>query len=235
MRCYVLASLAALGSVSALQMAAAPARATVCMQETQATPSTTSTAVDGRVVPTTGGAASGWQLVVGNAQKRAATVKADQDATAAAMATGFLVFWNLPLPVPVFADVFLSTAVAGILGVVAGFREDFLGDAARTVGKTVSSAGGAVAEKLSPATEALTSKLPGAGGEGLSMSDIKKCTPDRGRLCPARRSRVGVSHCTRRRGRRNAGVHPHRAGLLDRRLPGRLDFLLQPERALARL
>ena len=83
--------------------------------------------------------------VVRAAQVRAAEVKADQDATFAAMATGFIGFFALPTIDNFFADILLSTVVAGVIGVVAGFREDGLGDAARTVGGGVSKAVGTVA------------------------------------------------------------------------------------------
>ena len=105
--------------------------------------------------------------VVRAAQVRAAEVKADQDATIAAMATGFIGFFALPTIDNFFADILLSTVVAGVIGVVAGFREDGLGDAARTVGGGVSKAVGTVA---GPAID----KAKDLAGDGLSMDDIKK-------------------------------------------------------------
>ena len=105
--------------------------------------------------------------VVRAAQERAAAVKADQDATIAAMATGFTGFFALPLIDNLFADLFLSTVIAGVIGVVAGFREDGLGDAARAVGGGVSKAVGTVA---GPAID----KAKDLAGDGLSMEDVKK-------------------------------------------------------------
>ena len=61
------------------------------------------------------------------AQVRAVEVKDGQDATVAAMATGFVGFFALPTIDNIFADLFLSTVLAGVIGVVAGFREDGLG------------------------------------------------------------------------------------------------------------
>ena len=104
--------------------------------------------------------------VVRAAQARAAQVKADQDATAAVMATGFIGFFALPTIDNFVADLFLSTIVAGVIGVVAGFREDGLGDAARTVGGGVSKVVGPVA---GPAIDKAK-----AFGDGLSMDDMKK-------------------------------------------------------------
>ena len=75
-----------------------------------------------------------FTAVVKAAQVRAVEVKAGQDATAAAMVTGFVGFFALPTTDNILADLFLSTVVAGAIGVVAGFRQDGLGDAARTVG-----------------------------------------------------------------------------------------------------
>lgn len=105
--------------------------------------------------------------VVRAAQERAAAVKADQDATIAATATGFIGFFALPTIDNFFADFFLSTVVAGVIGVVAGFREDGLGDAARAVGGGVSKAVGTVA---GPAID----KAKDLAGDGLSMNDVKK-------------------------------------------------------------
>ena len=105
--------------------------------------------------------------VVRAAQERAAAVKADQDATIAAMATGFTGFFALPTIDNLFADLFLSTVIAGVIGVVAGFREDGLGDAARAVGGGVSKAVGTVA---GPAID----KAKDLAGDGLSMEDVKK-------------------------------------------------------------
>ena len=101
--------------------------------------------------------------VVRAAQERAAAVKADQDATIAAMATGFTGFFALPTIDNLFADLFLSTVIAGVIGVVAGFREDGLGDAARAVGGGVSKAVGTVA---GPAID----KAKDLAGDGLRSS-----------------------------------------------------------------
>jgi len=105
--------------------------------------------------------------VVRAAQVRAVEVKDGQDATAAAMATGFVGFFALPTIDNIFADLFLSTVLAGVIGVVAGFREDGLGDAARTGGRSVSKVVGTVA---GPAID----KAKDLAGDGLSMDDIKK-------------------------------------------------------------
>mmetsp|Transcript_38002 Transcript_38002/g.65166 ORF Transcript_38002/g.65166 Transcript_38002/m.65166 type:complete len:150 (+) Transcript_38002:22-471(+) len=83
---------------------------------------------------------SGWQQVVRNAQERAATVKAEQEATAGAMAVGTLAVFALPLIDNFVLDLTFSALVGGgATGYVAGFREDAVGDAARSVGKVVSS------------------------------------------------------------------------------------------------
>ena len=82
--------------------------------------------------------------------------------------------WQLDSPVfalptidNLFADLFLPTVIAGVIGVVAGFREDGLGDAARAVGSSVSKAVGTVA---GPAID----KAKDLAGDGLSMEDVKK-------------------------------------------------------------
>lgn len=114
---------------------------------------------------------------VTNARARAAAVKADQDATVGAMAIGAGAVFALPLVDSVFADLVLSTIIGGgLLGFLAGFREDGVGDAARSVGGVVAKIAGQAAAKLDETgvVEKIQAKLPGGGGEGLSMSDIKK-------------------------------------------------------------
>ena len=119
----------------------------------------------------------GWQTVVANARGRAEALKADQDATVAAMAVGTLGVYALPLFSNGPFDLVFSTAVGGGLsGYVAGFRDDAAGAAARKVGGTVSSAVGQAGKALddSGVLDTVKEKLPGGGGEGLSMKDIKK-------------------------------------------------------------
>lgn len=125
-----------------------------------------------------------WQTAVENARARATAVKGQQDETAAAMAVGTIAAFALPI-IPKFdnvvADLFLSALIGGgILGVVAGFREDAAGDAARRVGRTAADAAGQVSAKVQEldsqygVSEGIRAKLPGEGGQGLSMADIKK-------------------------------------------------------------
>ena len=120
----------------------------------------------------------GWQVKVEAARERARVVKAEQDATAGAMASGSVGLFLLPgvllLPFEnTLADLFLSTLVgAAVMGYLAGFREDAIGDGARKVGSTVSLASGNLVEKLP--LDAIKAKLPGADGEGVSYADIKK-------------------------------------------------------------
>ena len=101
-----------------------------------------------------GSTTEGWQLRVAAAQERAQVVKADQDATTAAMVVGSVGLLLLPgvllLPFDnLLVDLVLSTIVgAGGMGYLAGFREGPVGDAARKLGRTVSSAAGQLAEKL---------------------------------------------------------------------------------------
>jgi len=162
MRCIV-AFAVAVGSVSSLRMA--PVR----MQVTSEAPSV-SAVLGGKVVPT---GSSGWQTVVQNAQGRAAAVKQDQDAVTAIMATSTLGSLALPgvlfLPFDnLFVDLALSLLIGCGAGGVAGFGDGAIGDALRSTGRTVSSVSSSVVQKLP------LDKLPGSGGEGLSMADIKK-------------------------------------------------------------
>ena len=114
----------------------------------------------------------GWQLVVENARGRASAVKADQDATTAAMVTGGGLFFLLPVVDNVVADLLLSTIIAGLLGFTGGFVEGPAGDVVRKVGGVVSGGAGQVSSKLEES--GVLDKLPGGGGKGLSYSDIKK-------------------------------------------------------------
>lgn len=147
---------------------------------------TTINEVAGRVVatPPPVGASPSWQTAVENARARATAVKGLQDETAAAMAVGTIAAYALPI-VPkvdnIVADLFLSALLGGgILGFVAGFREDAAGDAARRVGRTAADAASQVSTKVREldseygVSESIRSKLPGEGGQGLSMADIKK-------------------------------------------------------------
>ena len=143
-------------------------------QDLQQKAETSSTAVVGKVVST---ATPGWQQVVQNARARAAAVKADQDATVGAMAVGTTLIFLLPLIDNAFADLIFSALLGGgLFGFLAGFREDALGDGARKIGSTVAEASNTVGEKLDETgvTKMIKDKLPGGGGEGLSMADIKK-------------------------------------------------------------
>jgi hypothetical protein len=117
-----------------------------------------------------------WTTVVADAQARAATVKDGQDDTAAAMATGTLAVFALPLIENNFvADLFVSFLIGGLgVGFLAGFRDtDAVGDAARSVGRTVRSATAQVDASLS-ISKKIKEIMPGDGEEGLSMADIKK-------------------------------------------------------------
>jgi hypothetical protein len=106
---------------------------------------------------------------------RAAAVKADQDAVTAVAVTGTLGCLALPgtllLPFDnLFLDLILSAIGGGLLGGVAGFREDALGDTARSAGKAVASVTGQVVEKIP--FDQIKEKL---GLEnGLSYDDVKK-------------------------------------------------------------
>ena len=134
--------------------------------------------LDGKVVAT-GAEPEGWQLVVENARTRAAAVKGGQDETTAAMATGTIALFALSTTLidNLFADLLLSSVVGGLgAGYLAGFQEGFVGDGARGVGRAVVT----VTSKASDALDStglpqkIQSSLPGGGGEGLSMTDIKK-------------------------------------------------------------
>jgi len=118
-----------------------------------------------------------WRRAVENAKERAAAVKQSQDATAAAMVVGTLGVYALPTLSNGPLDLFLSTLVGGgLLGYLAGFREDAAGDASRKAGGTVASAVGQLASKVeeSGVGDTIKAKLPGSGGEGLSYAEIKK-------------------------------------------------------------
>lgn len=134
----------------------------------------------GVVAPTSTGSAEMWQLKVKAAQERAKVVKAEQDATIGAMATGAIGLFLLPgtllLPFDAFfADLFLSTIIgAAVMGYLAGFREDSIGDGARKLGSTVASTTGQLLEASKPLVEEIKSKIPGSDGEGITYADIKK-------------------------------------------------------------
>jgi len=121
---------------------------------------------------------AGWETVVQRAQERADIVKAEQEATIGAAFAGTAVFYTLPLtPGDGLAGLLLSCIVGGgFLGFVAGFRDDKLGDATRKVGGAVSGSVRTVAAKIDETgvTEKIKANMPGNGGEGLSMADIKK-------------------------------------------------------------
>lgn len=136
----------------------------------------TATELTGKVVPTSAKPSGGWQTAVSNAQSRAAAVKADQDAVTAVAVTGALGCLALPgtllLPIDnLFLDLFLSTIIGGLgLGGVAGFREDAIGQTARSAGSTIASVTGQIYEKIP--FDQIKEKL---GLEnGLSYDDVKK-------------------------------------------------------------
>jgi len=119
----------------------------------------------------------GWTTVVENARGRAAAVKADQDATVAAMAIGTLTVFNLPLVDNVFADLILSSIIGGgLFGITTGFVEGPVGDASRKAFGTVATAAGQASAKVdeSGVLDGIKEKLPGGGGAGLTYADIKK-------------------------------------------------------------
>ena len=120
---------------------------------------------------------SGWQLVVSNARGRASAVKAEQDATVGAMAAATTAVFALPLVDNIVADLFLSLVIGGgAAGYLAGFDTSAAGDAARALGGGVSVAASSAMDKIAETgvLEKVKAKLPGSGGEGLSMADIKK-------------------------------------------------------------
>ena len=116
-----------------------------------------------------------WQVKVEAARARAQVVKEEQSATAGAMAAGSIGLFLLPGVDNFFADLFLSTVVgSGVMGYVAGFREDALGDAARKLGASVSSASADLMTRAEGPLAEIQSKIPGADGEGITYADIKK-------------------------------------------------------------
>jgi hypothetical protein len=168
-------------SAAALRVSVSPAlqrrASAVRMQETATTPvaELRTAEMAGAAVPS--GAPGGWQGVVERARGRAAAVKAEQDATAAAMALGTLGLFLLPGIANPLLDLTACALVGGgALGYAAGFREDAVGNAARQLGGLGVRAASAAAEKDAELglSAGLKAKLPGGGGDGLTYADIKK-------------------------------------------------------------
>ena len=141
---------------SALQMAPTPLR----QRARAAAP--TMQAADG----------AGWQTVSADARGRAATVKADQDATTAVMAVTLVGVFNLPIPIPAVLDVLFSLIVAGGVGVLAGFGLG-PGDAIRGVGGSISGAAGAAGDKVRELDEQLEISKKLGLDKVQSYSDLK--------------------------------------------------------------
>ena len=101
-------------------------------------------------------AEGGFETVVANARARAAAVKEDQDATTAAMAVTTGALFLLPgVENPVVDLILCSIVGGGVMGYVAGFRQDAIGDVARKGGGLVASAAGTAGTKVGELDEQL--------------------------------------------------------------------------------
>lgn len=110
---------------------------------------------------------------VDNAKARGAALKAEQDTTAAAVATGTLAVYALPTFSGGVFDVLFSTLIGGgAAGYLAGFDQSAAGSAARKVGGVVSSATGELTTKIGELE--VIKDVNEKFGEGFSFADIKK-------------------------------------------------------------
>ena len=99
-----------------------------------------------------------------------------QDLVLGTAAAGALLIFLLPLFENFFADLGLSSVIGGGLGGVLALRKDAPGEYARRLG-SVAVVGRDKVRALDEqygVSESISSKLPGGGGAGLSMDEIKK-------------------------------------------------------------